>query len=95
MGQQECDRMRFIVGKSWDLKLQIHLLEKGCTQIADVFAHVISLMLFVCAHSCMMQQLVAKGIIRGLSMRRKRRGAVQPVTNGIISNCDVCGWVHV
>ena len=45
MGQQECDRMRFIVGKSWDLKLQIHLLENGCTRLADVIAHVISLML--------------------------------------------------
>ena len=45
MGQQECDRMRFIVEKSWDLKLQIHLLEKGCTLLADVIAHVISLML--------------------------------------------------
>ena len=45
IGQQECDRMRFIVGKPWDLKLQIHLLEKGCTQLADVIAHIISLML--------------------------------------------------
>ena len=45
MRQQECDRMRFVVGKSWDLKLQIHLLEKGCTQLADVIAHIISLML--------------------------------------------------
>ena len=36
--------MRFIVGKSWDLKLQIHLLEKGCAQLADIIAH-ISLML--------------------------------------------------
>ena len=44
MRQQVCDRMRFIVGKSWDLKLQIHLLEKGCTQLAGVIAH-ISLML--------------------------------------------------
>ena len=42
--QQECDRMRFIVGKAWDLKLQIHLLEKGCTQLAEMIAH-ISLML--------------------------------------------------
>ena len=42
--QQECDRVRFIVGKSWDLKLQIHLLEKGCTQLADSITHVISLM---------------------------------------------------
>ena len=45
MRQQECDRMRFIVGKSWVLKLQIHLLEKGCTQLAGVIAHIISLML--------------------------------------------------
>ena len=102
MGQQECDRTRFIVRKSWDLKLQIHLLEMGCTQVADVIAHIISLMLdlyledvipkclFVCAHSCMMHRLVAKGII-SFSMRRKRRGAVQPVTTGIISDCDVCG----
>ena len=45
MRQQECDRMRFIVGKSWDLKLQIHLLEKGCTQLADIIARIISLML--------------------------------------------------
>ena len=40
MRQQECDRMRFIVGKSRGLKLQIHLLEKGCTQLAGVIAHI-------------------------------------------------------
>ena len=45
MRQQECDRMRLIVGKSRDLKLQIHLLEKRCTQLAGVIAHVISLIL--------------------------------------------------
>ena len=45
MRQQECDRMRFIVGKSWDLKLPIHLLEKGCAQLADIIALIISLML--------------------------------------------------
>ena len=45
MRQQECDRMRFMVGKSWDLKLQIHLLEKGCTKLAGFIAHIISLML--------------------------------------------------
>ena len=27
MGQQEPDRMRFIVRKLWDLKLQIHMIE--------------------------------------------------------------------
>ena len=37
--------MRFIVGKLWDLKLQIHIIEKECTQLADVIGHVISLML--------------------------------------------------
>ena len=37
------DRMRFIVGKLWDLKLQIHILEKECE--TDVIGHVISLML--------------------------------------------------
>ena len=40
MRQQDCDRMRFIVGKSWDFKLQIHLLENGCTQLADIIAHI-------------------------------------------------------
>ena len=45
MGQQESDRMIFIVGKSWDLKLQIHMVEKECSQPAGVIACVISLML--------------------------------------------------
>ena len=45
MRQQEYDRMHFIVGKSWDLKLQIHLLEKGCAQLVDVISRIISLML--------------------------------------------------
>ena len=44
-GQQESDRMRFIVGKLWDLKLQIHMIEKECAQLSDVIGHVISLML--------------------------------------------------
>ena len=30
MGQQESDRMRLILGKLWDLKLQIHIIEKEC-----------------------------------------------------------------
>ena len=45
MGQQESDRMRFIVGKLWDLKLQIHMIKKECAQLSDVIGHVISLML--------------------------------------------------
>ena len=32
--------MRFIVGKLWDLKLQIHMLEKECAQLADVIGRV-------------------------------------------------------
>ena len=45
MGQQESDRMWFIVGKLWDLKLQIHMIEKECALLTDVIGHVISLML--------------------------------------------------
>ena len=45
MSQQESDHMRFIVGKLWDLKLQIHMIEKECAQLTDVIGHVISLML--------------------------------------------------
>ena len=37
----------------------------------------------------MMSRLIAKGIIRSFSMR-KRRSTVNPLI-GIISNCDVCG----
>ena len=44
IGTLLCNRLRFIVGKSWDLKLQIHLLEKGCALLADIIAHIISLM---------------------------------------------------
>ena len=44
MRQRECDRMHFIVGKSRDLKMQIHMLEKECAQLADVIGHVIPLM---------------------------------------------------
>ena len=64
MRQQESGRMRFIVGKLWDLKLQIHMLEKECAQLADVIGHVdfglvlggynskITVCLFVCAYIC-------------------------------------------
>ena len=41
--QQESDRMRLIVGKLWDLKLQIHMLENECA--TDDIGRVISLML--------------------------------------------------
>ena len=42
MSQQESDRMRFIVGKLWDLKLQIRMIEKECEHLTDVIGHVIS-----------------------------------------------------
>ena len=45
MRPQESDRMRFIVGKLRDLKLQIHMIEKECAQVTDVIGHVISLMM--------------------------------------------------
>ena len=45
MSQQESDRMRFIVWKLWDLKLQIYMIEKECAQLTDVIGHVILLML--------------------------------------------------
>ena len=45
MGQQESDCMRFVVRKLWDLKLQIHMIEKEDAQLSDVIGHVISLML--------------------------------------------------
>ena len=47
MRQQESDRMRFIVEKLWDLKLQIHMIEKECVQMTDVIARVISLKLYL------------------------------------------------
>ena len=45
MRQQESDRMHFIVGKLWDLKLQIHMLEKECAQLADVISLILDLYL--------------------------------------------------
>ena len=44
MGQQESDRLRFVVGKLWDLKLQSHMIEKEGAQLSDVIGHVITLM---------------------------------------------------
>ena len=104
LGQQESDHMRFIVGKVWDLKLQIHMIEKEDAQLNDVIGHVIvdvglalggyNFKIIVCLRVHvfvfeMMSQLIAKGIIRSYSMQQ-RQVAVNPVT-GIISNCDVCG----
>ena len=39
----------------------------------------------------MMSRLIAKGIIRSYSMRRRRRIAAPVKPIGIVSNCDVCG----
>ena len=104
MGQQESDRMRFIVGKLWDLKLQIHMIEKECAQLSVVIGQVISSMILggynykitVClrVHAFvfeMMSRWLAKGIIRSYSMRQRGIGAAVKPPIGIISNCDVCG----
>ena len=45
MGQHESGCMWLIVGKLWDLKLQIHMLEKENAQLTDDIGHVILLML--------------------------------------------------
>ena len=45
MGQQESDRMRFVVRKLWYLKLQIHMIEKEDAQLTDVIGHIITLRL--------------------------------------------------
>ena len=45
MDRQEFDRTRYIVRKLWDLKLQIHMIEKNGTQPSDVIGHIITLML--------------------------------------------------
>ena len=45
MGQQESDRMQFVVRKLLDLKLQIHMIEQAAEQLSDVIGHVITLML--------------------------------------------------
>ena len=107
MGQQEFDRTRFIVRNLWDLRLQIHMIEKECTQISDViwtcyhvddavvlrgYNYKIVVRLRVYAFVYeMMLRLVAKGIIRSYSMRQRRIAAAVKPPNGIVSNCDVCG----
>ena len=45
MNQHEFDRTRYIVRKSWDLKLKIHMIEKEGTQLSDVIGHIFTLML--------------------------------------------------
>ena len=99
MGQQESDCMQFVVRTLWDLKLQIHKIEKEDAQLTDIIGHIITLMLdlhkiVVYLRVCtfvykLMPRLVAKGIIRSYSMRQRRiAGAVKPPI-GIVSN--VCG----
>ena len=39
----------------------------------------------------MMSRLIAKGIIRSYNVRQRRIAAVVKPSNGIVSNCDVCG----
>ena len=91
MRQQELDRMRFIVGKLWDLKLQIHILEKECATDVGLVPGGYNSKVTVClrVYAFEMQQLRAKGVIRNFSMR-KRRATIKPIT-GIIFECDVYG----
>ena len=49
--------MRFIVGMLLDLKLQIQVIEKECTQLSDVIGHVISLMLHLFSESIITRSL--------------------------------------
>ena len=64
MGQQESDWMRFVVRKLWDLKQQIHKIEREDAQLTDAIGHIItslldlhlegiitrSLFIYVCVH---------------------------------------------
>ena len=45
MGQHESECMRFLVRQLWDLKLQIHMIEKEHAQLTDAIGHIITLML--------------------------------------------------
>ena len=47
MDQHEFDYTRYVVRKLWDLKLQIHMIEKEDTQPFEVIGHFITLMLKV------------------------------------------------
>ena len=92
MRLDEYNRMRFIVGKLWELKLQLYLEKE-----ADVLSLMLDLYggcdskVIACLYVFeMMSRLMAKGIIRSFSMRKRRRATVKPVT-GIIADCDVCG----
>ena len=94
MGQHEFDRTRFIVRKLWDLKLQIHMIEKKGTQLSGVVGYVITLMLrYTCTRGYYYKIIVclAKRIIRSYSMRQRRIASARKPPNGIVTNCDVCG----
>ena len=45
MTQEKFDRQRFVALKAWNLKVQLDLIEKGCTPMSDVIAQVVSFML--------------------------------------------------
>ena len=51
MNQHEFNRTRYIVRMLWDLKLQIHMIEKEVTQLSDAIGHVTMLLfVYVCTH---------------------------------------------
>ena len=45
MSQLDSYRIRFVVRQLWNLKLQIHMIDKECAQLCDVIGHFITLML--------------------------------------------------
>ena len=98
--------MRFVVRSLWDLKLQIHMIEKDDAQLTDIIGHIITLMsdlhlegiitrsffIYVCVFIYkMMSLLIAKGIIRSYSMLQRRIACTVNPPIGSVSNCDVCG----
>ena len=76
VGEHEFHCTQYIVWKLWDLKLQIHMIQKESMQLSDVIGYIITLVLFV-----YMSRLIAKGIIRSYSMWQRGRIAVKPIVN--------------
>ena len=57
VSQQEFARTRFIVRKLWDVKLQIHMIEKEGTLLSDGIGHVITLMLHLYSEGILTRSL--------------------------------------
>ena len=57
MDQHEFDHTRYIVQTFWDLKLQIHTIEKEDVQLSDVIGQIITLMLNLCSEGVITRSL--------------------------------------